>query len=116
MVPKFKNRPSGKVFGTFYGGRKVSAQPIPLPAPFIEDRAGLALDLTAIQCLRLCRSLTQKPTWPDYWRQTTAFEPDTGRSALAARTALLAPLRPLNGPARNGAHRWKAAVPDLPGA
>src|SRR5712671_1699713 len=27
-----------------------------------------------------------------------------------------APLRPLTGPARNGVHRWKAAVPDLPGA
>ena len=37
------------------------------------------------------KSLTQKPTWPDYWRQTTAFETDTGRSALAARTALHAP-------------------------
>ena len=35
--------------------------------------------------------LTQKPTWPYYWRQRTAFEADTGRSALAAGTALYAP-------------------------
>jgi hypothetical protein len=35
--------------------------------------------------------LSQKPTWPDYWRQKTAFEADTDRSALAARTALLGP-------------------------
>jgi hypothetical protein len=37
-------------------------------------------------------SLTQKPTWPDYWRPRTAFETHNGRSALAAATGLHAPL------------------------
>src|SRR3984893_16029031 len=41
---------------------------------------------------------------------------DSSRSlSFAFGTALPAPLRPLTGPARNGVHRWKAAVPDLPG-
>jgi len=34
-----------------------------------------------------------RPTWADYWRQTTAFEADTNRSALAARAALTARLQ-----------------------
>ena len=41
-------------------------------------------------------------------------------SALLAGTVVgttgFSPLRPLTGPARNDVHRWKAAVPDLPGS
>ena len=53
------------------------------------------------------KSLTHKPTRPDYWRQRTAFEADSGRSVLAARTALLAPKPPSIFCSRIGGVGWR---------
>src|SRR5215469_14293981 len=53
------------------------------------------------------QTLTQNSTWPNHQLHRTAFEPDNGRSVLAAGTALHAPNRSSRTAPRNASVRWK---------